>query len=588
MTAATVHDDGRVAVDGGGYRVDVAPNGMRATLASPGGSPWLTLRPFAAFDTVHAPDETLAVEPPRIGSGPDGVIEIERRSTVWERALLRLVCTDESVELRAAVTGRGALTDVHLLGGRSLIAGAPTGFMPSGSSFRTLFTPNPEDPVRLVRGAREPAVIGVSGDGEPGRGHWLFTPAPLYLALTTAEAVADPAEAADEWLDVAVAAPVEALSFVELRYLPAAGGFSLVLDYEGHTSVDGDFEGPAVVLTPGVPDPYAGLRRHRRDLTARGWAPEPAQRDEPSWWSEPIFCGWGAQCHLARDDGVRASALATQANYDRFLDHLEGQGVVPGTIVIDDKWQDAYGTNAPDRTKWPDLEGWVAARRSRGQHVLLWWKAWDPEGLPPELCVRAPDGRPVAVDPSNPRTRDELRRIVTSMLGPDGIDADGLKVDFTARTPSGRALSSHGPAWGIALLHELLGVVYAAAKEAKPDALVITHTPHPSFVDVTDMIRLNDMLLLHDAVPPIVSQMRYRAEVARAACPEVPVDTDDWCVPDLATWRAYLAVKPEIGVPSLYYASHLDATGESFAPDDYEALRRTWATWRANRGTGSP
>ena len=67
------------------------------------------------------------------------------------------------------------------------------------------------------------------------------------------------------------------------------------------------------------------------------------------------------------------------------------------------------------------------------------------------------------------------------MLAPDGLDADGLKVDFTARTPSGRALSHHeGGAWGIALLHELLSIVYAAAKEAKPDALVITHTPHPA------------------------------------------------------------------------------------------------------------
>jgi hypothetical protein len=43
-------------------------------------------------------------------------------------------------------------------------------------------------------------------------------------------------------------------------------------------------------------------------------------------------------------------------------------------------------------------------------------------------------------------------------------------------------------------LHDLLAVVYLAVKEAKPDALVITHTPHPSFVDVTDMVRPNDVM----------------------------------------------------------------------------------------------
>ena len=107
--------------------------------------------------------------------------------------------------------------------------------------------------------------------------------------------------------------------------------------------------------------------------------------------------------------------------------------------------------------------------------------------------------------------------------------------------------------------------MYAAAKRAKPDALVITQTPHPAFVDVTDMIRLNDMLRLDDpgGFPPVVPQMQYRAEVVRAACPELLVDTDDWCVPDLATWREYLEKRLDLGVPSLYYATHLDLTGRN-------------------------
>jgi LacI family transcriptional regulator len=37
--------------------------------------------------------------------------------------------------------------------------------------------------------------------------------------------------------------------------------------------------------------------------------------------------------------------------------------------------------------------------------------------------------------------------------------------------------------WGIARLHELLQVVYAAVKKAKADALVITQKPHPSFAE---------------------------------------------------------------------------------------------------------
>ena len=180
---------------------------------------------------------------------------------------------------------------------------------------------------------------------------------------------------------------------------------------------------------------------------------------------------------------------------------------------------------------------------------------------------------------------DELREMLAMMLGPEGLDADGLKIDFTARTPSGHALSARSGSWGIALLHELLHAVYRAAKDAKPDALVVTHTPHPSFVDVTDMIRLNDMMRLDDGSAPasVLPQMRHRAAVVKAACPELLVDTDDWCVPNLAAWREYLAEKPLLGVPALYYAQKLDGLGEQFGPEDYRALRETWAAWRERR-----
>lgn len=559
------------------YRLEVAAHGRSARLTTPAGDLLATLRLLAALDRVDAPDETLGVEAPRIEG--DTVV-VERRSTAWERAGLTIECHDDRLEARAWVRGSGSLADVRLLAGRSLIPGQPSGYLPSGSAFSTLFTPSPSGSLAPERPAAEGAVIGVIGDSEPGREHWLFTPSPLYIAL----------RAAGTWTGLWLAAPVEELCFPELHYEPSAGGFAVRLDYEGHTRVDGEFTAPALVLAPGVADPLTGLRRHREDLTARGFAPAPEPREQPAWWNEPIFCGWGAQCHRARGSDVPAPAFATQAEYDAFLAQLEEHGLVPGTITIDDKWQDAYGTNAPDTAKWPDLRGWIDERHARRQKVLLWWKAWDPEGLSPELCVRNPDGDPVAFDPSNPTARAELHRIVTGMLSPDGLDADGLKIDFTARTPSGRALASHGPGWGIALLHELLAVVYAAAKEAKPDALIVTHTPHPSFVDVTDMIRLNDMLLVgaQSAVPPVVPQMQYRADVVRAACPELPIDTDDWCVPDLATWRAYLDVKLDLGVPALYYVSHVDSTGEAFAQDDYEALQHAWSRWRERVSTPRP
>jgi hypothetical protein len=60
--------------------------------------------------------------------------------------------------------------------------------------------------------------------------------------------------------------------------------------------------------------------------------------------------------------------------------------------------------------------------------------------------------------------------------------------------------------------------------------------------------------------------------------PELPIDTDDWRAPNKREWREYLERKREIGVPSLYYASHLDATGEEFDDDDYAAIARVFAS----------
>jgi hypothetical protein len=547
------------------YRVEVERNNLYAHLSSPEGEELARLSLFASFDRLDARDETLSLET----TIDSRTLTVERRSTIWGRAVTTIECRDDELEIRTSVEGEGRLGVVRLLGGRSLVAGAPIGLLPSGANATARFTPNPGDPGRLVLGADENAVVGVAGDGGPGRGHWFFTPAPLAFALQSPSS---------GWLGIAVVAPVEELRFVEAELRGGDRAFHLVLDYEGQTTLRGRFDAPAVVLSPGLADGYEAVTRYRATLESRGLVPERTAA-AADWWSEPIFCGWGAQCAL---DGPAADN-ATQTNYDAFLAALDAHDVRPGTVVLDDKWQAEYGTNEPDEAKWPDLKRWIAERHADGRRVLLWWKAWDPEGLPPELCVRTPAGTPVAFDPTNADAAALLRRSLHALLAPEGLDADGLKVDFTARTPAGAALELAGDSWGIALLHELLRVVYAAAKDAKPDALVITQTPHPGFVDVTDMIRLNDMLRLDDPgpLPPVLPQMRHRAAITAAACPELLIDTDDWTIPDKRTWRAYVEEKLELGVPSLYYATRLDLTGEELDDDDFAALRASWQRWRS-------
>jgi hypothetical protein len=522
---------------------------------------WFRLRLLSSLDTLAGPDETLGVSVTESGDR----IEVRCASSRWDERVTVLRVHPDRLEVTTTVRGRGDLLTAHLLGGHR----PPGGFLPSGSALDTVFSPNPDHPRRVLRPAAEPAVIGVTGDGaEPGVGRWLFCPAPWCYAVSRDQP-------RRRWAALGLAAPVDEQNFTSFHYAGGTDGFSLRLDYEGHTRVDGEFTTPALVIGFGHDTPQEAIRAHGDLLRERGLAPE-VRTGVPRHWLEPLFCGWGAQSALP---GV-TQEQSTQANYDRFLAHLARHGVVPGTVVVDDKWAAHYATSRADESRWPDLRGWIARRHAEDRRVLLWWKAWDVDGAPPEACVTLPDGTPVALDPEHPLGRRTVVDAVTHMLG--DLDADGLKVDFLAKTPSGTALRHAGRRWGAALLHHLLALVYDTAKSVKPDALIVTHTPNPAFADVTDMIRLNDIRMLDAIDPdgPVVPHMRYRASVVAAALPGIPVDTDGWCLPDRAGWLAYLRVQATLGVPALYYADRIDLSGEELSAADLDEVARLWAAYR--------
>ncbi|PZF80919.1 hypothetical protein [Jiangella anatolica] len=566
-----------------GYRLKPHPAQPRAVLRDADGRVWTELSLLASLDVAGGRDESYAIEPVRVVARSEEAVElvVEAASALWERKAVHVRCTADAVEVWATVSGAGRLTDVTLLGGRAVLASGAAGTFRSAIRFASVFSPTPTEPVSVVRPATAASSLGVVGDAEPGRLHGIFSPPPLCWALGSRLAAGATDVPDGPWWGLSLRAPVGELTMTAVRYDPLDGGFLLRLDYEGHTTVDGSFRTPTLVLRP-ADSPWQALADHRADLVEHGLAPADAW-PRAGWWSEPIFCGWGAQCARAAGTETPAADLARQDVYDELLGVLGAAGVAPGTIVIDDRWQSAYGTGEVDLDHWPDLRGWIAGQHAAGRRVLLWWKAWDPAGLPADECVTDPAGRPVAADVANPAYRARLTRIVTELLGPDGLDADGFKVDFTQRAPSGESLRAADGPWGIAALHALLATMHAAAKAAKPDALVVTHTPHPSFGDVSDMIRLNDVLERDvDGAPvSVVEQLRFRHAVARAALPGHLVDTDQWPMPDRASWRAYVEAQPSLGVPALYYAESIDNSGEELTADDLALVARTWAEYRA-------
>ncbi len=442
----------------------------------------------------------------------------------------------------------------------SLLAG------PGLPLFRRLFSPEPTALRRHLFGPEERAVAAIGSDPAFHEGHWFFSPPPFCFGL----------EAEGGTLAVGVASAAEELDFSAFEY---DGAFRFRYD----RAPRGPYRSPRLLLLPTGGDGYQAVEAYAAHLRREGLAPRGTGRQKASWWSEPNFCGWGEQsyrgCALSSFVPGRlpegSPGRSTQQLYEESLARLEAEGIDPGVVTIDDQWQRVYGLARPDETRWPDLAGFIARQHARGRRVLLWWKLWDGEGLPPEELLTG-GSRPV-VDPTSPAYGARLAREVRHALLELG--ADGFKVDFLHRGPT----PEHGPARGgisgVRLLRAMLEVLRDPALEAKEDCLLVAHAANPYLADLADVVRLND-ISCPQGVEDLSSEMRHRARLARAACPEALIDADNWPCPDRWLWAEYVAAQPEIGIPSLYYATGIDLSGEALQPEDYATVRQAWGRWR--------
>jgi len=388
----------------------------------------------------------------------------------------------------------------------------------------------------------------------------------------------------------------------EVEFTADSGELRVRIDLEGHSRPEAVAPHLRLALTPGEPD------EPLLDLLARSLRPlYPAayrrpRRPAPAWWKHPSYCGWGDQvaCSLWLE-GVgpepRAIAYNTQGLYERWIRRLDRAGLPFGTITIDCGWAPA-GTLRPNPERWPDLKGFVRRQHEAGRKVLLWLAAWLWEGLPDSWCVFA-DGVKLVADPTHPGYRRFLRERVRELISPDGLDADGFKIDQLAYSPSERKprggpqfgrtryyppphtpIRLAGPGWGCELLYRLQRDIYEAAKSVKPDCLITSSTVHPYFHDTLDMVRLHDMGAV---APDIFAAMGARAGLARAALPHKLVDADDWIHTDYRLWRRYTAGSGVLGVPSIFYAERFVADWQAepaTRPVPLSDLRAIAAAWR--------
>lgn len=376
------------------------------------------------------------------------------------------------------------------------------------------------------------------------------------------------------------------------RYSGGAGGWGLRLDYDGMVRVRGKWMSPELEIR-WAPDVKTGLADHVASGRRQGWFPEPAPV-VPREWRRPMFCGWGQQqvwCRTAESNGKlpfidqlvspAAESMASEASYRKMVEMLEKADLPFGTLTIDAAWSTRMCIPTPDPAKWKDLKGFIAEQHTKGRKVLLWLGTWNPISLPPAMHMKHEPGLKDVLDPTAPAFRRELVRCIHHAISPDGLDADGFKIDFTGDMPRGPGYHPHRPLWGLELLRDYVGLIYRTLKRAKRSAVLQTHCAHPLFADITEILRLNDIFNDKTDVRP---SMRHRSEMARLASGNWLIDTDNDPFISTAAWWDYVRFQPEIGVPSLYTITHMARSTERVPREYLKKLSRIWHAYLRREG----
>lgn len=445
---------------------------------------------------------------------------------------------------------------------------------------------------------------------------WLSPPPFCYAFLV-----------AGEWIACGIVAKPGEWNFQSFDYRAGASGFHLATTYEGHGEVEAGSPLPSLVFLFD-PDGNHGrsndcndaLRRYTDYLVEQDLVRRP-ERTIPSWWKQPIFCGWGEQRlqyrqrHGGAENGcwINAGDLANEQLYEHSLAVLESHGISPGTVVIDCFWSERPSLAVPDHLKWKDLRGFIDRQHAKGRKVLLWLTPIIYAGVP-ESCCMTIGGKPVATDPTSDEFRSFFAEQIRIMISdePDCLDADGFKVDFTQNCPAERQtfrsdladkwaiisldetrryaalgesrqelIKAQGTLWGAEIVKAYIEAIRVPLKAAKPDGLLICHAANPYITESFDMLRLNDM---DGTSPDVLGIMSNRAAIAKACDPEILLDTDNDLMVSRGMWLEYIGLQEKIGVPDTYYATGIAVSGEMFGQDDYKALAEAWKRYRTTQG----
>ena len=341
--------------------------------------------------------------------------------------------------------------------------------------------------------------------------------------------------------------------------------------YGGNLKFDGKFAFPKITFFTNQ-DKLTTVSRYIERLYSEGLAVRNEQWD--SGWAGPIYCFFSDQMYEYQSDRSTqefAGEMTMTDNYcndaflDRCLTFLCERAIPYGMIIIDYGWFVTNGQWTPNTKRFKNFKETIKKLQAMGKKVLIWYSPYfiseDSEHYRehPEIVVKKRDGTPFFVvrfgkeinyqsDFTHPAMRELVRKDFEFILGPKGLNADGIKIDCTHQPPTIDNVFSD-PSWGTGEMfhYKSSKFMYDTAKDIKPNCCINTTAGNPFFNRTYDLHRI------HDGFEYNLDAYEERAWAAWV-CGVGISDLDDWPSYDLFTVRANLR-KIAYGIPSLYAAS---------------------------------
>lgn len=361
----------------------------------------------------------------------------------------------------------GSLIPANANNGAHLFFREGQGFDTSG--WEEYFSPEPDD-----YGRTNPTVdIRIDRDQQ-----WFFSPAPLNLSFKT------PAG----WFSMGLVELPDASVFAFQQK-------SLWLDFAWetmHHRIDAMHRFEPIVFTFNE-SPWQAVGDYSAHLRAN-WAREnknPAIEAQPRWWLHPLVATWGEQT-VQQLTGDRSGF---NDHWVRWYVQAQEQALddTTFTLIIDDKWARAYGDPHP-ASRFRELRSLIDWCHQRGHKVVLFWKAWKVEAGSIATSMNVIDGEYIdATHAMFESYVDSCSEIIFGN-GPEGLDADGLKIDylFLVRDPATAHYFDAAKGMGFKEVKRYLETFRQKARSYKADAMIMSSAIDPHFFNVQDMVRIHD------------------------------------------------------------------------------------------------